>query len=211
MTADDDNVRSWRDLAGQLTPEQIARFEHAEQLCMASAHRLFAQNHRGTALADMLERRAQRGALGSAAELRRRPIVDRAAPRSLGRPGVVDDRKRIIEPMFDSWESSDEYATLHRLDRQVRVDVARIFPSKARRKDELPMWVKAFGLHLEPTMMARQIAWIRTSNGGWLAAVEMPARSGNGRSRLAMNLWLPAEVVHPANDAGESFLESDSF
>jgi len=40
----------------------------------------------------------------------------------------------------------------------VRVDVARIFPSKAKRKDELPMWVKAFGLHLEPTMMARQIA-----------------------------------------------------
>ena len=48
--------------------------------------------------------------------------------------------RRIIEPMFDSWESSDEYATLHRLDREVRVDVARIFPSKAKRKDELPMW-----------------------------------------------------------------------
>jgi hypothetical protein len=73
------------------------------------------------------------------------------------------------------------------------------------------MWVKAFGLHLEPTMMARQIAWVRTSNGGWLAAVEMPATSGNGRSRITMNLWLPAEVLRPANDAGESFLESDSF
>jgi hypothetical protein len=99
--------------------------------------------------------------------------------------------------MFDSWESSGKYATLHRIDREVRVDVARVFPSKAKRKDELPMWVKAFGLHLEPTMMARQIAWIRTSNGGWLAAVEMPATSGNGRSRLTMNLWLPAEVVRP--------------
>lgn len=89
--------------------------------------------------------------------------------------------------MFDSWESSGEYATLHRLHRQVRVDVARVFPSKAKRKDELPMWVKAFGLHLEPTMMARKIAWIRTSNGGgWLAAVEMPATSGNGRSRLRL-------------------------
>jgi hypothetical protein len=99
--------------------------------------------------------------------------------------------------MFDSWESSGEYATLHRLDRTVRVDVARIFPSKAKRKDGLPMWVKAFGLHLEPTMSARQIAWIRTSNGSWLAAVEMPATSGNGRSRLTMNLWLPAEVVRP--------------
>ena len=46
-------------------------------------------------------------------------------------------------------------------------------------------------------MMARQIAWIRTSNGGWLAAVEMSATSGNGRSRLTMNLWLPAKVVRP--------------
>ena len=59
------------------------------------------------------------------------------------------------------------------------------------------MWVKAFGLHLEPAMMARQIAWMRTSNGGWLAAVEMPATSGNGRSRLTMNRWLPADVVRP--------------
>ena len=53
--------------------------------------------------------------------------------------------KRIVEPRFDSWESSGEYATLHRLDREVRVDVARIFPSKAKRKDELPMWVTHFG------------------------------------------------------------------
>ncbi|WP_082945408.1 hypothetical protein [Mycobacterium sp. E2733] len=87
--------------------------------------------------------------------------------------------------MFDSWESSDEYATLYRLDREVRVDVARIFPSKAKRKDELPMWVKAFGLHLEPTMMARQIAWIRTSNGGWLAAVRCLRRAAtDGRGWL---------------------------
>lgn len=56
---------------------------------------------------------------------------------------------------------SDDCATAHRLDREVCVDAARIFPSKAKGKDELPMWVKSFGLHLEPTMMARQIAWIR--------------------------------------------------
>ena len=44
-------------------------------------------------------------------------------------------------------------------------------------------------------MLARQIAWIRRSDGGWLAVVEMPARSANGRSRLAMQLWLPPEAV----------------
>ena len=38
MAADDGNATSWRDLADQLTPEQIARFERAEQLCMTGAH-----------------------------------------------------------------------------------------------------------------------------------------------------------------------------
>ena len=37
MTTDDDKATSWRDLADQLTPEQIARFERAEQLCMTGA------------------------------------------------------------------------------------------------------------------------------------------------------------------------------
>ena len=55
MTADDDNATSWRDLADQLTPEQIARFERAEQLCMTGAHLAFPQNDRGKTLADMLD------------------------------------------------------------------------------------------------------------------------------------------------------------
>jgi hypothetical protein len=55
MTTDDDNATSWRDLADQLTPEQIARFEHAEQLCMAGAELAFPQNGRSKTLADMLD------------------------------------------------------------------------------------------------------------------------------------------------------------
>jgi hypothetical protein len=55
MTADDDNATSWRDLADQLTPEQIVRFERAEQLCMTGAHLAFPQNDRSKTLADMLD------------------------------------------------------------------------------------------------------------------------------------------------------------
>jgi hypothetical protein len=33
------------------------------------------------------------------------------------------------------------------------------------------------------------------TDGGWLAAVEMPAGSANGRSQLAMQLWLPPEAL----------------
>jgi hypothetical protein len=97
--------------------------------------------------------------------------------------------------MFDSWETSATFPTLYRLDREVRVDITRIFPASGIRKDDLPLWVKAGGLLLEPAMSARQIAWIRRSDGGWIAAVEMPAGSANGRSRLAMQLWLPADAL----------------
>jgi hypothetical protein len=54
MATDDDNVTSWRDLADQLTPEQIARFERAEQLSMTGAHLAFPQNDRSKTVADML-------------------------------------------------------------------------------------------------------------------------------------------------------------
>jgi hypothetical protein len=55
MTTDDDNATTWRDLADQLTPEQIARFDHAEQLCMTGAHLAFPQSDRSKTIADMLD------------------------------------------------------------------------------------------------------------------------------------------------------------
>lgn len=55
------------------------------------------------------------------------------------------------------------------------------------------MWVKSGGLRLEPSMPARQIAWIRRADGGWLALVMMNASSANGRSTVTMQLWLPPD------------------
>jgi hypothetical protein len=67
--------------------------------------------------------------------------------------------------MFEQWLDSGEYRTLHAVDRDVLVDVSRAFPGDSfRRKDELPLWVKACGLRLEPWMPARQIAWLRRSS-----------------------------------------------
>ena len=102
-----------------------------------------------------------------------------------------------IECVFDSWEDFTDDRTLFRLDRQVRVDTARLFPATGIRKDEIPLWVKSAGLLLEPSMPARQIAWLRKSDGGWVAALAMPVRSANGRSRLTMQLWLPADAISP--------------
>ncbi|ETA92307.1 hypothetical protein O982_23865 [Mycobacterium avium 10-5581] len=101
--------------------------------------------------------------------------------------------------MFEQWRQSEEFPTLFRIDREVVVDVGRIFPAAQIRKDQLPLWVKASGLVLEPTMTARQIAWIRRSDGGWLAAVEMPASSANGGSRITMKLWVPAHAIELGN------------
>jgi hypothetical protein len=52
-----------------------------------------------------------------------------------------------------------------RVERDVVVDVSRAFPGTGyRRQDELPLWVKTFALRLEPSMRARQVAWIRRAS-----------------------------------------------
>jgi hypothetical protein len=96
--------------------------------------------------------------------------------------------------MFESWQNDPDYPTLFRVDREVVVDVSRAFPDiRGRRQDELSLWVKASGLRLEPTMCARQIAWVRrASDGGWLAVVLMPAAS---RARDADQDKLDAEAA----------------
>src|SRR6516225_10120807 len=99
--------------------------------------------------------------------------------------------------MFEDWLDDPDYSTLYRVDRDVVVDVSRAFPGiSSRRQDELPLWVKAYALRLEPVMRARHVAWIRrASDGGWLAVVLMPAGSGNGKSSVTMQLWLEAEMI----------------
>lgn len=97
--------------------------------------------------------------------------------------------------MFEQWRDSDEYPTLFRLHREVRVDMVSLLPASGFRQDELPLWVKSCGLRLEPWMPARQVAWVRRSDGGWLAVVEMPAGSANGHSHVNMQLWLPPQAV----------------
>jgi len=51
-------------------------------------------------------------------------------------------------------------------------------------------------------MPARQLAWIRRSDGGWVAALTVPAGSANGRSTLTMPLWLPPEAFTTDVSAG---------
>jgi hypothetical protein len=107
----------------------------------------------------------------------------------------------IIEHMFDEWRLSDEYPTLFLLSRPVWVDTARVLPASGIRQDELPLWVRASGLRLEPRMAGTQRAWVRRSDGGWISVVDVAAASGNGQSRVDMTLWLPPEVITVDGDA----------
>jgi hypothetical protein len=99
--------------------------------------------------------------------------------------------------MFEDWQDDPEYPTLYRVDREVIVDVSRAFPGITRRRqDELALWLKASALRLEPSMRARQVAWIRrAADGGWLAVVLMPAHSANGKSKVTMQLWLEPDMI----------------
>ena len=45
-------------------------------------------------------------------------------------------------------------------------------------------------------MPGRQVAWLRTCDGGFLGVVLVVATSANRRSRVTMQLWLPARRLH---------------
>jgi hypothetical protein len=93
--------------------------------------------------------------------------------RTLSTTWGVDRQARSsgsIERVFDKWESDPEYPTLFPVDREVMVSTAEALPSSGRKlAGQPPVWVRAFGLQIEPRMTGRQVAWVRRSNGGWLA------------------------------------------
>jgi hypothetical protein len=68
-------------------------------------------------------------------------------------------------------------------------------PAPVFEKDELPLWLENGRIGSgaidagTPNRLDPQI------DGGWVAAVEMPARSANGRSRLTVQLWLPPDAL----------------
>lgn len=96
--------------------------------------------------------------------------------------------------MFETWENIDGYTTLFPCDRPVMVNTGWL-PASGTRRDKLAMWIKSSGLHLDYEMPGRQIAWVRRSDGSWIAVVELTAHSGNKRSSLTATLWLPPGAI----------------
>ena len=97
--------------------------------------------------------------------------------------------------MFERWSDIPGYPTLFRVDREVRVDTSRLFPGSGARQDELPLWLKSGGLRLESWAPARQVAWLRRADGGWLAVLLLEAGSTNQQSTVTMQLWVAPEFI----------------
>ncbi|WP_246241439.1 hypothetical protein [Mycolicibacterium madagascariense] len=66
--------------------------------------------------------------------------------------------------------------------------------------DEVPLFVRSEGLLVEPRMPGHLIAWLRRSDGSWIAVVEVELFSANRRSRTTATLWLPAGDVSPDDE-----------
>lgn len=71
--------------------------------------------------------------------------------------------------------------------------------------DEIPLWVRSGGLCIKPRMPGHLIAWLRRSDGGWVAVVELEVCSANERSRVTATLWVPASDVSPLEPELQQF------
>ena len=101
-------------------------------------------------------------------------------------------------PDFSDWPEDASYRTRFSIDRQVWVDMLRVFPglgSCTRRQDELALWIKSGGLRLVP---GRQVAWLRRADGGWLALVLLPAASTNEAAHVTLQLWVEPDAITTA-------------
>jgi hypothetical protein len=100
-----------------------------------------------------------------------------------------------IERVFESL-GCDGHRTLFRTDRDVAVYAHDALPSSGRRPaNQVPLWVKAAGVRIEAHMLARQIAWVRRSDGGWMALVLVPATSSNRRLQIALPMCVDSSQI----------------
>jgi hypothetical protein len=80
--------------------------------------------------------------------------------------------------MFDEWRDDPEYPTLYRIDRDVIVDIARLFPASGVRRDELPVKLRTAPRAVD----AGASAWLGPPRGRRLVSDRRHAREQCERS-----------------------------
>ena len=77
------------------------------------------------------------------------------------------------------------------------VDMSRALPSLARHAqpaDKVPLWLRAAGIRVEGVEHGEQLAWLRLTDGQWLARVRIFPAIGKDRS-LTLTMWVTQDAI----------------
>lgn len=70
---------------------------------------------------------------------------------------------------------------------------------RAHPADRVPMWLRTVGVRLEGLERGEQLAWIRLTDGQWLAKVRVFPSVDRDRT-LAMTLWVTQDAILDRDD-----------
>ncbi|MFE3196288.1 hypothetical protein ACFXHA_45335 [Nocardia sp. NPDC059240] len=105
--------------------------------------------------------------------------------------------------MFDQWPITDP--PLWKVEdppKRVLVEIGLAMPTHPATfgANSVPLRVRAGGLNRARTVPGLLYAWLRCTDGGWLAYVEFTAETANGRGQLEVRQWCSARAVRPWTD-----------
>ena len=79
---------------------------------------------------------------------------------------------------------------------QCLVNAALAFPGAGeagRWRNETPLWLRSFGLQLEPELHGVILRWARLTSGDWLAEVQVTVPTGHGA--VPLTTWVSQVAV----------------
>lgn len=94
--------------------------------------------------------------------------------------------------MFDEWRNPPGIEIYRPVDRTVLVRSHQVFSGEvgSHQMSLSPTLARQHGLVIESLQPGRQLAWVRTNTGDWLALVIVEVATADGLNSLAMQLWL---------------------
>ena len=109
-----------------------------------------------------------------------------------------------VDGWIDPWP---EHPTIRHFTpaRNVLVDLDKVLnlAHAGIRADHVVLRVKATGIQITGVAEARQTAWVQSSDGSWLAILQVDVHSGNRKNALTLDLCVRADSVYPAPATGD--------
>lgn len=100
-------------------------------------------------------------------------------------------------PTFHQWRD-ERTLRLFTPPRPVEVLTDAVWPHTWRiTRTPASLWVRANGVRVESVMPAEQLAWLRASDGTFLAVIQMRCTSANGHNHILLPLTVESSAVRP--------------